>query len=165
MKFEKLSQVKKLLFGNCENVTRMPHKPNLKSFFNQEFFSSRIYNCDAFELKFAELTPAELLLFVNCRNASRRKLHYFNNDRTKKNSPSNDNSLLAKSGQTCLEYGFLKVFGRVKLARLEIFLYSVAVLRNDQVPFSSLLIQHLKNQGVNRFSVREQMFIFAAPLI
>ena len=77
----------------------------------------------------------------------------------------NDNSLLAKSGQTCLEYGILKVFEWVKLARLEILLYSVAVLRNDQVLFSSLLIQHLKNQGVNRFSVREQMFIFAAPLI
>ena len=75
------------------------------------------------------------------------------------------NSLLVKSGQTCLEYGFLKVFGWVELARLDIFLCSGAVLRNDQVPFSSLLIQHLKNQGVNRFSVREQMFIFAAPLI
>ena len=74
-------------------------------------------------------------------------------------------SLLAKAGKTCLGYGFLKVFGWVKLARLEILLYSVAVLRNDQVLFSSLLIQHLKNQGVNRFSVREQMFIFAAPLI
>ena len=57
------------------------------------------------------------------------------------------------------------MFGWVKLARLEILLYSVALLRNDQVLFSSLLIQHLKNQGVNRFSVREQMFIFAAPLI
>ena len=78
------------LFGNCENLPRMPDKLILKLFFNQDFF------CHMFKI----------------------------------------------------------VFGWVKLARLEIFLYSVAVLRNDQVPFSSLLIQHLKNQDVNRFSVR-----------
>ena len=85
-------------FGNCENLPRMPDKLILKPFFNQGFFC-HVWNCDSFELKFAELSPPELLLFVNCnKNSSRWKLHYSNN------LLSNDNSLPAKSGQTCLEY-------------------------------------------------------------
>ena len=80
------------LFGNCENLPPMPDKLILNSSIKN--FLSHVWNCDAFESKFAELSPAELLLFVNCnKNSSRRKLHYSSNE--KNNSLSNCNSLLS----------------------------------------------------------------------